>query len=233
MQSQGDNKLITTDVEITSKTHTEYINYHKYLDALDLSTEDSQQVIQSSNRLFLSDTTLDEKKQLLHQLAHIGTSESYDILKRYNEKVDSELKGWSALVLNECQAFLVSNEIDEDAVFVSSGAGGDEKRMRCYFVVSANDNKIFTEQRKDLIAQKFTEVSERLGAKLEGIDFQDYSALLSVLVSLDIAIGDLIEQGLRTCNEDSNFLRVHYYVTNTQKPSEKEIEEYLKEIRNT
>jgi hypothetical protein len=47
---------------------------------------------------------------------------------------------------------------------------------------------------------------------------------------MDIAVGDVIEEGIKECNKMDEFLYFHYYVTNIKKPTKEEISKYLGEI---
>lgn len=52
-----------------------------------------------------------------------------------------------------------------------------------------------------------------------------------ILIPIDVAIGDVIEEGISQCNKMEEFLFFHYYVTNVKKPTNEEILQYLEEIR--
>jgi len=47
---------------------------------------------------------------------------------------------------------------------------------------------------------------------------------------MDVAVGEVIEQGISECNTISEFLFPDYYVTNVKKPTSEEISKYLEEI---
>ena len=50
---------------------------------------------------------------------------------------------------------------------------------------------------------------------------------------MDVAVGNIIEEGIEECNKVGNFIYFHYYVTNVSKPTKEEIIEYLKELKKT
>ncbi len=47
---------------------------------------------------------------------------------------------------------------------------------------------------------------------------------------MDVAVGKVIDEGIRECNKMSEFLFSDYYVTNVKKPTPEEISMYLNEI---
>jgi len=55
--------------------------------------------------------------------------------------------------------------------------------------------------------------------------------MIRTLIPMDVAAGEVIEEGIRECNKMDEFLYFHYYITNVKKPTHEEILEYLEEIR--
>lgn len=49
---------------------------------------------------------------------------------------------------------------------------------------------------------------------------------------MNVALGEVIEQGIQACNSEQEFLRRHYFAINTKKPSEEEIGEYLADLED-
>jgi hypothetical protein len=55
--------------------------------------------------------------------------------------------------------------------------------------------------------------------------------MLKVLIPMDIAVSEFIEEGIKDCNNKDDFVFFHYYVTNINKPTKEEILKYLYEIK--
>ncbi len=51
------------------------------------------------------------------------------------------------------------------------------------------------------------------------------------MIPLDVAVGQVIELGIDECNKMDHFLSSTYYVTNVKIPSQQELLELLKEIK--
>lgn len=64
----------------------------------------------------------------------------------------------------------------------------------------------------------------------EKIKFSKNSAIIKILVSVEVALQDVIEESMNSCNAIEKFLRFHFYTTNVQKPTKKVIKDYLHEI---
>jgi hypothetical protein len=55
--------------------------------------------------------------------------------------------------------------------------------------------------------------------------------MIGILVPMDVAVGEVIGEGIKQCNMMGEVLFVDYYVTNVMKPTKLEILKYLREIR--
>jgi hypothetical protein len=56
--------------------------------------------------------------------------------------------------------------------------------------------------------------------------------MIGMLIPMDIAVGEIIEEGISECNKIGEFLFLDYYVTNVGRPTHKEISNYLEEIKH-
>lgn len=114
---------------------------------------------------------------------------------------------------------------------VSSGAGGDGQRLRYYFVFSTVKSKMLTPSQKVEIKKSAKAVDKKLKGKTEHIDFGKNYFISSVLLPMEIAAEEYFQEMYRTINRKKEILRYHYYSNNIQKPTSKDIEEYLKELQ--
>lgn len=55
-------------------------------------------------------------------------------------------------------------------------------------------------------------------------------ALIKLLLSMEVALQEIVDEGMNSCNGIEKFLRIHFYAINVQKPAKKVIEDYLDEI---
>lgn len=108
--------------------------------------------------------------------------------------------------------------------------GGEGHRLRNYVVISTLNNNPFTKHQKDIVREKFKRASQKYDSKIEEIKFFKNYALIKILVSVEVALQDVIDEGMNSCNTIEKFLRFHFYATNVQKPTKKIIADYLNEI---
>jgi hypothetical protein len=163
-------------------------------------------------------------------LAHLGSPESCRILEKYLNISEGNLRDWALLSLKECRAFLESVLLQEEGGFISTGLGGKDNKLRYSFVVSSKDGLPFSETHRNTLKRGFEKISHKYNSEIEEINFGATYAMIGILIPMDVAVGEVIEEGISECNKMSEFLSPDYYVTNVKKPTPEEISKYLEEI---
>lgn len=220
-------KLLEEGIDF--QTQIDYVEYSHSFDRGELTEE---QTIHLGNMLNSVQLPVEGKKKAMTLLAHLGSSTAYRQLEKYYHHPDKELKQWAALALQECKMFVENELTDEMTVFVSSGLGGHQNRMRYYFMVLPLEGKSFTERQKEVIKDEFTIVSNNLRSLVESFDFSDTYVGMTALLPMDIAVATFVESGIRNCNELGEFVFEFYYAANTEIPDEAEIDRIINIIRN-
>lgn len=197
-----------------------------------LTHVDYKEVLTGSDKLFYKDTPIESKKKILILLAHLGTPESCRILEKYLKSSGENLRDWVLLSLKECRMFLESALLEEESGFISTGLGGKDNKLRYYFIASSKNGLPFSKLHQNTLKRGFEIISHKYKSQIEQINFETTYAMIGMLIPMDIAVGEIIEEGIRECNKIREFLSVDYYVTNVEKPTDKEISTYLEEIKH-
>lgn len=124
----------------------------------------------------------------------------------------------------------VGGGIFSDETFITTGLGGEGQRLRYYVVISTLKSSPFTKQQEDIVRKQFSKISKKFDSKIEEIKFSKTYALIKILVSVKVALQEVIDEGMNSCNKIERFIRFHFYATNVQKPTKKIIQDYLNEI---
>jgi len=198
---------------------------------LSLQEYNEKELIDESKKLFSDTTPNDLKIELLVKLGCSGIVESYRILEEFYNSCDKELKTWSALALQESHILLESKLTDSNSGFVSTGLGGKDNCLRFFVVIFSMTYKPFSIAEKKLINIEFGVISKKLNSNIETINFYDDYSCLTILIPMDVAPDTLIMKGINKCNELGEFIVPHYFVTNVEIPSKKEISDIVKEMR--
>jgi len=217
------------DEPIDLSTQREYMSLSK---TIDFDNVDYKEILTGSDRLFYKDTPIESKKKTLILLAHLGTPESCRILEKYLKSSEANLRDWALLSLKECRMLLENVLLKEEGGFISTGLGGKDNKLRYYFIVSSKDGLPFSETHKNTLKRGFETISHKYKSPIEEINFEATYAMIGMLIPMDIAVGEIIEEGIGECNKIEEFLFLDYYVTNVGKPTYKEISDYLEEIKH-
>ncbi len=169
------------------------------------------------------------KKRALSMLAHIGTVTAFRQIEQYNKSPDRELQKWTYLALNECR-MLMENSLGSENGLIISGMGGLGDRLRYYFLLLPLMGKSFSGLHQDIIRDEFTIVCHDFNSILETLHYSDKYVGVTILMPLDVAIGTIIDTGIKKCNELGTFVLVNYYVTNMDVPDESEIPDIIRNV---
>ena len=83
----------------------EYINYHQKFNWRKIENDQKKIIKEAKKSLLSKSCPLEQKKDFLFALAHIGILESLAILEEYLKKPDKELKMWAKMAFDECKMF--------------------------------------------------------------------------------------------------------------------------------
>ena len=205
--------------------------YSNLSGSIDLDNVDYKEVLQESKYLFSEKTPVETKKKILVLLAHFGNAESYRILEKYLRESEENLRNWALLSLKECRMFLESDLLEVEGGVISAGLGGKGNKLRYYFIVSSKGDRPFSETDRNTLKRELEKISQKYNSEIEEITLEATYAMIRTLIPMDVAVADVLEEGIRECNKMDEFLYFHYYVTNTKKPTQEEILQYLGEMR--
>ncbi len=206
----------------------EYISHSETFDRGELTENETFGL---GNMLFEENQPLEKKKGVLVLLAHLGTIQAFRQIEKYKNYSHNQLKEWTLLALQECKMFLESYLLDESIGLISSGLGGLANRLRYFFLVLPLTNQSFTKKEKNIVEDEFILVCKDLNSILETVNFSDTFIGVTVLVPLDVAIGNVIETGIKKCNELGDFVFEYYYTTNANIPKQSEIIDIINIVR--
>lgn len=203
-----------TEVEITPELQAEYITYH---DKINSDRYEEDDTIKKSRKLFKEDIDDKNKKEILFILAHIGTLPCVRIIEKYLDKASGEMKAWAVLAFEEAWMFLENEAMGTNQSKILSGSGGDGERLRYYFSAFSSGKRLPDDNQKEKLKNSFEEVSKKFGSEIETVEFNGYFLLVSVLISMDVSVGDFIENIIKFCNKNGEVLNSKYFVTNIWK----------------
>ncbi len=189
-------------------------------------------VANDSRKLFLSEVTIEEKKNILAGIATIPIVESYRVIERFLKETPGILKNWAILALQENRMLLESILLDESHVFISTGLGGKGNKLRYFIVLFGKEHKDFTDLQKKIIRTEFEICLGQHNSELEELNFSGYLANLLAMIPMTVIIKQLFSKAIDECNQYGDFLLSNFIITNVKELSFDEIREYVKSQKN-
>ena len=210
--------------QIDVELQMEYFNYSR-----DLKTRFSVELIlQHQADLFDPTFPLDEKKNLLVLLASQEKVEAFRTIEKYAQNPDPELREWSILALQESRMVIQSSLMDEQQVYISTGLGGKEQKLRYFVVFIGNENieKYSAVQRK-LIKTELEFALTHNDGILEEISFEKELAVAILLLPVKSDIQGVFSSVINECNQYGDFVRPDIIITNVKRMSVDEIRKFI------
>jgi hypothetical protein len=171
--------------------------------------------------------SMDVKKEILARLASVARVECYRAIESFMETAQEPLRTWAVLSLNESRMVLESKIMDENQVFISTGLGGKDEKLR-YFVVLMTRSRIdLSESQQMVIRNEFGYIMERFDAELEECNFSGSLATILILLPMKHSLKSVFKEAIDECNRYGDFLNDDFIVTNVRVLSFEEIEDFL------
>lgn len=170
-----------------------------------------------------------KKKQVLARLATVNKVVAYRTIEAYLEHADPELRDWTLLALQESKMNMESHFLEENQVFISTGLGGKEDKLRYFVVLIARNKEKLSETQLKIINSEFLEVLKKYGAEVEDSNSSGYLATFQLLLPIQHPVKQVFSEGIEEINLYGDFLRDNCIVTNVKKLSFVEIEEFIEQ----
>lgn len=208
--------------EVDVKIQKEFFDMSESLD-FDIVEEQIPIII---DEILDPETPENEQKVKLVMLSALDSVEAYRALEKYRDLASTnELKAWGILALQQSRMILESGLMGENQVFISTGLGGKNNKLR-YFMVFP-----FTQVPPEPTQQKLVESElrffvEKFGGDVEQIEVLEEYATLTTLIPIKAPIPDFIQEFVEECNQFGHFLREDsIIITNVKKLTSTDIDE--------
>ena len=188
---------------------------------------DEEQALKQARYLDEPGYSLLVKKEILAGLAAAGGVRTYRVIEAYMERVADDLKQWTMLALNENRMNLESRLLDESQVFISTGLGGNEEKLRYFVVLISKGELPLGEHQKKIISNEFDFILKKYDADIEEVNYSDYLATLLLLIPMEHSLKMVFHEAIDECNKYGDFLKEDFIVTNVKTLSFEEIKEHL------
>ncbi len=169
----------------------------------------------------------DVRKGILARLATIEDPVCYRAIESCARYAGEPLRDWALLALNESRMHLESKLMEENQVYISTGLGGREQKLRYFVVLMSRTRADLTPTHQMVIRNEFDDVLKRFDAELEEIRFSGYLATILLLVPMNHSLKMVFSEAINECNNYGHFLNDDFIVTNVKTLSFREIRDFL------
>jgi len=167
------------------------------------------------------------KKNILARLATIERVECYRAIESYLEVADESLRDWTLLSLNESRMQIESKILGESQVFISTGLGGRENKLRYFLVLISRMHEKLTPTQRKVIRNEFEFILQKYDSEIEEIRFFGYLCSVLLLMPIHHSLNMVIQEAVSECNYYGNFLGDDFIVTNVKTLSFQEIRDFI------
>ncbi|MCI5165841.1 MAG: hypothetical protein D3903_07030 [Candidatus Electrothrix sp. GM3_4] len=219
-------QFIVTDKEFDQDMYEQFMAESEWLEP----QSDYADLIRQGEQLSGNTMPISEKKGFLVQLASWGTAEAYRLLQKYCTRSDPALEQWSRIALYECRMRLESDLLDVPVGLILTGLGGNGERLRYIFVLVFQGESSEEGQQRE-IREGLDKVCQQYHSVVEQAQFRLSCLYVQVLVPMDVAVGEVIEESLARLNQHKEEFLPDYLVTNVSVPTDEEIQEFLDDLQ--
>ncbi len=209
--------------QIDIKVQMEYFEYSKS----HRSKFETEDVLAQEPKLYDQSVPLDEKKLLLVKLASIDKPEAYRVLERFSPSAPADIKDWAVMATQESRMLLESQLLDEQQVFISTGLGGKDGKLRYYVVAFPEQTESFTASQQKLIESEFEYSLKQSNAEIESLEFTPEHVCIMALVPLSVQVRLPFKKAIDECNSLGRFIKDAFIITNVKKLTDDEIKEIV------
>ncbi|MDH6311890.1 hypothetical protein M2137_000649 [Parabacteroides sp. PFB2-10] len=189
-----------------------------------LNDEESEGVYQL---LMREDIPEEEKKHLLTTLASAKSVRAYRLLEEYVQHPDTAIADWAYMALMESRISLESELSDEKQIYISTGLGGKEEKLRFYVLILSKEKKTFEEYQRQVIEREFAYLLPKQDCDIERLTIEDQYVELLFLVPIRADIKRVLDSLITECNQYGDFLSKGFTITNVKELTKEEITDMI------
>ncbi len=178
--------------------------------------------------LYSPEASIEEKKVSMLRLATMPDVGAFRAIETYHSSpLESELKNWSAMALISGKIVLNSDLSGEQQIYISSGLGGHDNRLRFFALFATSGRQPMTDLQKEIVEREFRFQFRKAGVEIERFDLRDNYFTLLILFPIDTEVRRSIRAAVDEINQYGNFLDEKYLFTNVKILDDAEIERLM------
>lgn len=195
--------------------------------------KDGKDYLALGEELFMPETDVEFKKEILIGLAGIDNVKAYRLIEEFLKNAEGEMRSWSVLAFQENRMLLQTSLLDEKQYFISTGLGGKNKKLRYYVVfINRDREQLLSSTQQKLVKDELIFSMKPDEGEFESIDFSEGFSSAQVLLPVTSDIKQVFSNVVDECNQYGDFLEEDMIITNVKILSRSEILEIINKQDN-
>lgn len=179
------------------------------------------------------ETSVEDKKHLLTTLATSKSVKAYRLLEEYVQQPDTDVAEWAYMALMESRISLESEFTDEKQIYISTGLGGKNEKLR-FFVLFTSKNRLpFEEYQRQVIEREFAYILPHVNCEIERLTVETNYVEMVFLLPIRADIKGILDKLINECNQYGDFLSPVFTITNVRELSKEEITDIIEKDGNS
>src|SRR5690554_5072842 len=171
--------------------------------------------------LFSPEEPVERKKRSLILLASIPDVGAYRSIETYHSSpLEPELSHWASMALVSSRIVLSSDLSGQQQIYISSGLGGQDKKLRFFSLFTTIDRQPLTDLQKEIVTREFTFQLEKADVIIEKFEIKANYFTIQILFAFDSDARSCLDAAVNECNQYGNFLDKKFLFTNVKVLSE-------------
>jgi hypothetical protein len=206
------------------------IEYFKFSDKIRKNFQDIKEVDYEKyiEELKSNESSKEDKRKSLSILAASKQVKIYRFLEQFAQESDSELSDWAHMALMESRIMLEFDLSGEKQIFISTGLGGKDGKLRFYALMISSLQEPFANYQRRIIRNELDFALSKEGCELERVHIDDKYVEIVVLLPVTSNFKSVLDDVIAECNQYGNFLREIYTITNVKELEKKELENIMR-----
>lgn len=173
------------------------------------------------------ETSEEEKKHMLTTLAISKSVKAYRLLEEYVRHPDEKVADWVYMALMESRISLESEFSDEKQIYISTGLGGKNEKLRFFVLIISKDKTPFEDYQRQVIEREFSYLLPKENCEIERLSVEVNYVEMVFLIPIRADIKGILDKVITECNQYGDFLSKAFTITNVKELSEAEIAEVM------
>jgi hypothetical protein len=189
-----------------------------------LKSRDLPPVEEQIELLGKPELTVEETNVILASLAISCDVKAFRALEKFRELNPGHFTNMACM---QAKMMLQSEFSDKRIVFISTGLGGKDDKLRYTALFKSNRKKIFSGYQRNLIENEIPYYINRHGGEVEEIELGDNYFTVVFLQEFNGDLKTLLENAICECNQYGDFIDNTFIVSNVKRFTKEDIEREL------